>query len=250
MKTPDDQGIHGIRRREGAEEIGAIGSGELRAGLVQISITRSMSRCTSGVGVFPLSFSLIFIGIADRSWVNPACISAEMLRARARAWTSAGQMAGWRSARYSAMAMDSPHLKSVVVQAGHRAFPARGLEGGVVVAAGHGNRAFFRKPMPKCFISSHRRDSQARRSPNGCWNDHRHFGRRCQRDRLKPEHTEEYDIQMPVMLSIRRTGAEEAQFVGIPPTAEILESAPKALVLPRLKIPFGGKLIQDWCSAR
>lgn len=59
----------------------------------------------------PRSLSLRFIGIAVRRATKPACISALMQRARARAWPSAGHISGWRSARHAAMVMFSQTWK-------------------------------------------------------------------------------------------------------------------------------------------
>ena len=62
----------------------------------------------------PGSAASMFIGQWLRSWPKPLCISAQMLRARARAAIERGHRpcSGKRSARYSAMASVSQTSKS------------------------------------------------------------------------------------------------------------------------------------------
>ncbi len=125
----------------------------------QIATTRSMSRCTSGAASLPLSLNLRFIGIAVRSWAKPACISALMLRARARASGSAGHMRGSRSARYSAMAMLSQIWKPSTCRQGTRPLPEIARRCGLLSRPSTDSMC-SRKGMLKCFSSSQGRSDQ------------------------------------------------------------------------------------------
>ena len=85
----------------------ASSSSHMACSLAMSACTPGLSRQTSA----PISGRLasMFIGQCVRRAVKPACISAQMLRARARAAGSAGQrcLSGKRSARVSAMARES-----------------------------------------------------------------------------------------------------------------------------------------------
>ena len=67
----------------------------------------------------------MFIGMAARRAVKPACISAETARATARAAGAAGQRptSGWVSARYSQIAKLSHTRKSPLFRTGTRPEP-------------------------------------------------------------------------------------------------------------------------------
>jgi hypothetical protein len=71
-----------------------------------MAVMRSMSACAPGHTLKPGWWALRFTGRADRRLLNPACISPQIERQRARAARSAGRRAapGNRSLRYSAMA--------------------------------------------------------------------------------------------------------------------------------------------------
>lgn len=79
----------------------------------------------------PRSRSLRFIGIAVRRATKPACFSALMPHARARARQLAGHISRWRSARYSALAMLSRTWKRPSCRQGTRALPTSTLSAGL-----------------------------------------------------------------------------------------------------------------------
>ena len=107
----------------------------------------------------------MFIGQLLRSAANPACISAQTLRARARAVRSAGQrfFCGCRSARYSAIASvshttRSPSTSTGTLPVGVSAFSVRlNLDSGENAS----KRSFtVSNGMSACVSSTHGRIDQ------------------------------------------------------------------------------------------
>ena len=107
----------------------------------------------------------MFIGQALRSAAKPLCISAQMLRARARALASAGQscLSGNFSARYSAIASVSHTARSASTSAG--TLPT-GLTGSMIFlksesGANESKRAMTSsKGMPACVSKTQGRMDQ------------------------------------------------------------------------------------------
>lgn len=79
-----------------------------------------MSRCRAADHGLTSTLSLMHIVISPRTARKPACISAQIERAHARARGAAGQNPGCRSARYSAIAMLSQTTVSGCVPASTR----------------------------------------------------------------------------------------------------------------------------------
>ena len=106
----------------------------------------------------------MFMPKVPRSSPKPACISAQTLRARARALASRGQsgLSGKRSARVSAIAMLSQIAKPSSISSGTR---PEGASASIVFLNGESSsqprRSFLSsKEMPLCFSSSQGRSDQ------------------------------------------------------------------------------------------